>query len=131
MPVEKARILFLDDDAAFLKIVSLRLSAEGYRIKTHTDSAKAIELISQGKVDVAFVDFKMPEQNGIEVMGRIREFNSTIPLVLLTGHADAAIMEKYKHLNINGFFAKLDDLKKLGDLIQVILRGVDRSSEKR
>ena len=131
MATVKARILFLDDDKDFLKLVSRRLSADGYEVEAHTDIAKAVEFIRQGKVDVAFVDFKMPELNGIEVIGSIREFNSKIPLVLLTGHADTAIMEKYKHLNIHGFFAKLEDFKKLGDLIQVILRGVDRSSEKK
>ena len=131
MATARARILFLDDDKDFLKLVSRRLSADGHEVQSHTDISKAIELIRQGKVDVAFVDFKMPELNGIEVIGRIREFNPTIPLVLLTGHADTAIMERYKHLKIHGFFAKLDDFKKLGDLIQVILRGVDRSSEKK
>lgn len=128
MTAGKARILFLDDDASFLKLVSQRLSADGYQVTTYSDAAKAIDSIRQGKADVAFIDFKMPELNGIEVIGRIREFDLTIPLVLLTGHADAAIMSKYKHLNIHGFFAKLVDFKKLGGLIEVILRGVDRSS---
>ena len=127
----KIRILFLDDDDSFLKMVSQRLSAEGYKITAHTDCAKAIDTIRRGKVDVAFVDFKMPRLNGIEVIGQIREFDSSIPLVLLTGHTDTAIMEKYKHLNIHGFFAKLDDFKKLGNLIQVILRGIDRASKKK
>lgn len=130
MVTEKVRILFLDDDAAFLKMVSERLGSDGYQVTLQTDSTKAIESIRQGKVDVAFVDFKMPDLNGIEVIGLIREFNRTIPLVLLTGHTDITIMDSYKHLNIYGFFAKLDDLKKLSSLIQVILRGVDRSAGK-
>lgn len=127
MTAAKARILLLDDDASFLQMVSKRLSTQGYRVEAHTDSAKAIELIRQGKIDIAFVDFKMPELSGIEFVSRIREFNPTIPLMLLTGHADRAFLEKYKHLNIHGVFAKLDDFKKLGDLIEAVLRGVDRS----
>ena len=130
-PTIPARILFLDDDLSFLKILSERIRAEGYKIIAETDGTRAIELIREGQVDAAFVDFKMPQLNGIEVIARIREFDSKIPIVLLTGHADMAIMEKYKHLNIQGFFAKLDDFKKLGSLIQVVLRGVQRSSEKK
>lgn len=129
-PVLSTRILFLDDDLSFLKILSERVRSEGYKILVETDSVKAIELIREGQVDAAFVDFRMPGISGIEVIALIREFNPTIPLVLLTGHADTAIMEKYKDLNIHGFFAKLDDFKKLNNLIQVILRGIERTSQK-
>lgn len=112
-------------------MVSERMGAEGYQIVTQTKSSKAIELVREGKVDAAFVDFQMPRINGIEVIGAIRDFDPKIPLVLLTGHADTAIMEKYKHLNIHGFFAKLDDFKKLSNLIQVLLRGIERSTGKK
>ena len=69
--------------------------------------------------------------NGVEVITAIRAFNPTIPLVFLTGHADSVIMEKYKNLKIHGFFSKIDDFKKLGELLKVILRGVERAGNKK
>jgi len=126
----KPRVLFIDDDPAFLKIVSERVRHEGYESLTETNADRAIKLIREGGVDVAFVDFKMPVKNGVEVIEAIRQFNPTIPLVLLTGFADSAIMEKYKTLNIHGFFSKLDDFKKLTEILKVILRGFERSRSK-
>ena len=130
MPSKGVRILFIDDQADFLEAMAFWMKSKGHEVFTTTDPAVGLRLIRQGLVDVAFVDFKMPVMDGVEVITKIREFNQTIPVVLLTGHADEAIARNAKKLNIAGFFSKMGAFQELERVLDVVLRGLQRADAK-
>ncbi|WP_115584270.1 sigma-54-dependent transcriptional regulator [Xanthomonas dyei] len=86
-----ARILIIDDDAAFLATLQATLRSLGHSVIAASDGAKGLAQLREGGVDLAFVDFRMPGMDGIEVL-RARAGvaqAAQVPLVMLTAHVSS------------------------------------------
>jgi len=68
----KLRILAADDDATALRLLSYKLLQWGYDVVTAPDGAEALEVIREGWVDIALLDWKMPRMEGVEVCRAVR-----------------------------------------------------------
>ncbi len=83
-------ILIVDDDPYVLDSVSLLLGRYGYKVTTCNNATDAIAelLTATNKIQVVLTDIKMPQITGIELLGKIRTFNSEIPIILMTAYAE-------------------------------------------
>jgi two-component system response regulator GlrR len=78
--------LVVDDDKNILKVIKMRLEAEGYQVETFGDGDKALKMATDGVFDLALVDLKLAEKNGIELMEQIRRVNPEMPIIILTAY---------------------------------------------
>ena len=86
-----ARILVVDDNPTNIKILQMRLGAEGYDIVTAADGEEALEAARRDPPDLILLDVMMPKVDGIEVCRRLRAdptFPFT-PIILVTAMADS------------------------------------------
>jgi CheY-like chemotaxis protein len=88
-PAAAARILLVDDNKLGLIARKAVLEDAGYRITTAVEGQEAFERFGREKFDLVITDYKMPRMNGLELIRRIRERAGAVPIILISGYADA------------------------------------------
>lgn len=78
------KILIAEDNPDMLKILTLYLTKEGYEVIAVTDGEEAIAYLLEHKVDLAILDWMMPQKSGIEVCRDIRNFQLPVKVMMLT-----------------------------------------------
>ncbi|WP_068615961.1 response regulator transcription factor [Paenibacillus tuaregi] len=77
------KILIVDDDPDIVNLISEYLGREGYSIATSSIGQEALEMISQGGINLVILDIMLPHMDGFEICRRIREY-SDIPILLIS-----------------------------------------------
>ncbi len=83
----KDSILIVDDEPKLARSLSLILQRAGYVITTAADAASALELLRAGAYDLVFLDIRLPDQSGIQLLPQIHAIYPDMPVVILTAHA--------------------------------------------
>ena len=82
------KVLIVDDDVAIVRLLSVRLSKQGYDVSTAYNGRDALEAVSVEMPDVVLLDVDMPEMDGIEVCRRLKadEQSKHIQIIMVTGN---------------------------------------------
>jgi len=90
---DKAKILIIDDEQIVLDSCVQILKSGGHEISTANNGTLGLERLEDFQPDIVFVDLKMPGISGFDVCQKIREFDPTIVVVVITGYAtvDSAV----------------------------------------
>ncbi|MBN2594165.1 MAG: response regulator [Sedimentisphaerales bacterium] len=120
--IEKT-ILIADDEPSVVKILGMRLKANGYRVIAAQDGAETIELANQEEPDLIVLDIKMPGKSGYSVFQDLREAVSTraIPVVFFSALPPDQAEEKATWLGADGFISKSADPEDMLTKIKEIL----------
>ena len=84
---EKRRILIVEDEIGFAKMVKMRLESVGYEVSIAGDTYSGTQEIIRGNYDLVVLDLMMPAGGGFALLERIRKIPSkaVTPVVILTG----------------------------------------------
>jgi DNA-binding NtrC family response regulator len=87
------KILLVDDEPDIIEVIQDRLEAYGFTVITAGTGLEALKKLSAEKFDGVFLDVKMPEMGGIEVLEEIRKRDKRIPVIIITSSSsqEAAI----------------------------------------
>jgi DNA-binding NtrC family response regulator len=83
---DSPRILIVDDDYASRTIMSKILTLEGYHADMAEGGRTALSLVGKNVYQLAILDYRMPEMNGVELFARMRELRPEIVGIFLTGY---------------------------------------------
>jgi CheY-like chemotaxis protein len=83
------RILLIDDNNFGVVARKALLEEHGYSITTARDGQQGLEAFSRGTFDLVITDYKMPRMDGLELIQEIRQRTTAIPIILISGYADA------------------------------------------
>ena len=81
------RILIVDDEPRYLRLLEANLRTEGYEVATAQDGVQALDVFSAQPIDLVLLDVMMPRLDGFGVCQRLREF-SNVPIVILTARGE-------------------------------------------
>ncbi len=81
------KVLVVDDTKNIRLLLSKSLELQGYDVDTASNGKEALELLSSKSYDLAFLDIKLPEIRGTEVLRRIRDKGITTPVIIITAYA--------------------------------------------
>ncbi|MGI8950425.1 MAG: response regulator [Chitinophagaceae bacterium] len=87
------KILWVDDEIESLQSQKLFLEGKGYEVNTLTNGFDAIDFVKENNVDVVLLDETMPGITGLETLGKIKEVNSQISVVLITKNETENLMD--------------------------------------
>jgi CheY-like chemotaxis protein len=116
-------ILCVDDDVGLLLALKKRLEHAGLRVLTAGNAARALELAGAGGVDAITLDVGLPDEiDGIEAARRMRSDPQTahIPILFVTGRADAAFRTRCESVGARYFLAKPYDAEVLLHLLESV-----------
>jgi len=85
-----SRLLVIDDDFEVRKSLRMILEYDGYEVSEAATGEEGVKLIEREAPDLVFLDIKMPGMDGLEVLGRVRATNDTLPVVIVSAHGSAA-----------------------------------------
>ncbi len=87
------RVIIIDDEPAILSVLKEYIEIRRPRecvVETARDGSEGLDLLVRHRPDLVILDIDMPGPNGMVVLRKIHSLDPTIPVVMLTGKADAA-----------------------------------------
>lgn len=81
------RILVVDDEPRYVRLMEANLISEGYDVMKGYDGQSAVEMVADDKPDLVLLDVMMPGLDGFGACERIREFSS-IPIIMVTAKGE-------------------------------------------
>lgn len=109
-----ASILIVDDERAIRNTLKDVLEVENYKVETAEDGKQALEKVQNNQYDLVFTDIKMPNMDGTELLEAIvNERGSTLPVILISGHATIDIAVDAIKKGAYDFIEKPLDLNRI------------------
>ena len=115
------KILLVEDDPDLLDVTAYALRRERFVVVEATDGSQALHRLKVDRPDLLVLDSGLPKQEGITLLQRVREKDST-PVVVLTGRNDEPSILKAFSLGADDYVIKPFAAKQLAMRIRAILR---------
>lgn len=120
----KPKILLIEDDRDQIKMYQFKFEKEGFIFLAGRSGEEGIKIAKEQKPDFILLDLVLINENGIEVLEKLKKEEATkkIPVVILTNLAKGMMKEKGEELGAVGFIIKTqvnpsDLVKKIKELI--------------
>lgn len=84
--VEGIKLLLVDDEQAYVRILSKRLTKRGFDVTAAFSGIQGIQALRKQDFDVAVLDLKMEDMDGIEVLKIFKKMSPHLSVIMLTGH---------------------------------------------
>jgi DNA-binding NarL/FixJ family response regulator len=122
--VNKIKVIIADDNSFIREGMKIILSTyeEFDVIDTVNDGQEAVDYCKKHEVDVALLDVRMPNMNGVEATKLLTEQTRTKPLILTTFDDDEYILEALKN-GAKGYLLKNNDPERIRDAIKSVYNG--------
>jgi CheY-like chemotaxis protein len=109
---KKRKVLVVDDEPDFIKMIKLRLESEGYDVIVASKGTEALELVKKEKPSAVLLDILMPGMDGLEVLRKIRAQDKKLPVFMVTAFSTQERFELANELSASGFIVKTNDMKR-------------------
>ncbi len=113
------RVLVVDDEESIRELYRADLADDGYEVGLAADGGQAIRLLETFRPDLVTLDIKLPDFDGIEVLRRIRERNSTIPVILVTAFGE--FKQDFNTWASDAYIVKSHDTTELKEAVRKLL----------
>lgn len=125
---ENVRIMVVDDERGVRESFEMILKIKDYEVKTFEDGESAISSLKKDMYELAFVDYKLPGMDGIEVLKKIKEIDPNIEVIIVTAYASES-----SHANAITLGA-LEYLRKpflMEEIYELVERGLRKRRSKK
>lgn len=125
--VETAQILLIDDEDQLRKVLAEMLEVLGHKVTQASSGKEGLRIFKRKKFDMVFTDLGMPELSGWEVASRVKQIDSHMPVVMITGWGDQSSREMLSRYGVDIIVSKplrIHQVRKvLADAIELKRKG--------
>ena len=107
---DRPSLLVVDDDDVFRERLGRAIAGRGYAVRTAANADEAVALATQALPRFAVLDLRMPGDDGLVVLRRLRELAPDLRAVMLTGHGNIATVMEAVHLGAVNYLTKPADV---------------------
>lgn len=122
MQPDLIRLLFVDDEKDFVDVITKRLSKKGFDVTKVFSGPEALQAMRKGDFDIAVLDLKMAEMDGIEVLKILRKMAPELPVIILTGHGSEISAREGIKCGAMEYLSKPCDFDELVGKIRRVLK---------
>jgi two-component system, chemotaxis family, chemotaxis protein CheY len=116
------KILVVDDSSTMRRIIINTLTRIGYSDVVEAEHGKAgLEKLGQGGVEMIITDWNMPEMDGLEFVGQVRNGNPSIPILMVTTNAAKEDIVAALQAGVNNYVVKPFTPETLKEKIESLL----------
>ncbi len=122
--MSKKKILVVDDDRVFRAIICQFFESSGnkeYQVAEAENGTKALDLVKETPYDAIIMDLILPDISGIEVTKKIREFNKSIAIIIVTGAPSLETSIEAEKLGVYDYVEKPIEPENLVEMIKEAL----------
>jgi two-component system response regulator GlrR len=115
-------ILLVDDDQDLLQLLSMRLKAAGYQVKTALSGEQALAQLSAFRPHLVITDLRMDGMDGMTLFRHLQQRNPALPVIILTAHGTIPDAVDAAHQGVFRFLTKPFESKTLLEHIEKALK---------
>ncbi|NOG44755.1 MAG: response regulator [Calditrichaeota bacterium] len=112
------KILVVDDEHDIRVMLDEFLTLKNFKVKTAQDGLDALNVIDDFKPDLAIVDIKMPNMDGVDFSKTILKKNSSFSIIVITGYAAQYNIDEILEIGVKKILSKPLNFSTLYDTIQ-------------
>ncbi len=129
--MKQLNILVVDDDLEVCEFLQAFLDSEGYQVHTLIDPTQALDELREAEYHVVILDLIMPKLSGIELLDQIRNIDSDIAVIVLTGKPSVDSATESIALEVSAYITKPVSTTELRETLDRVIRkkGMVRSRE--
>jgi DNA-binding NtrC family response regulator len=134
MPVHKTassrpRLLVVDDEAPVLKVIERLALKAGFDVQTCANGGEALSILTRRPADLAMVDLRMPDVNGLDLLRQIRASVPGCEVILMTGFAAVDSAVEAIKLGAREYLTKPFDFDRLRQVLEDLRDEIQRRAQ--
>lgn len=119
------RILIIDDEEKLRRLLTRIISLEGFEVLQASDCQTALKKLEQNDIDIVLCDVKLPDGNGVELAGKIKDTYPVLEIILLTAYGNIPDGVQAIKNGAFDYITKGDDNNKIIPLLYRAMKKVD------
>jgi DNA-binding NtrC family response regulator len=127
--VSRPQLLVVDDEVAVLRIIERFARKAGFDVVTSASGAEALRALMRKPADLAMVDLRMPDVNGLELLRQIRASVPSCEVILMTGYAAVDSAVEAIKLGAREYLTKPFDFDRLREVLVAIRVEIERRAQ--
>jgi len=115
------RILIVEDEQDVRVTMYHAFSGHGYEVTTAANAATALELLAQVQVDVALLDYRLPDMDGLDLYHRIKDRQPDLLCIFVTAYATVDMIEAALDAGVCRILPKPVDIPEILDAVEKLV----------
>jgi len=127
---ELYKILIVDDEQHILDALEAAFLTTDLDIYTTDNPITALEMIKETHFHVVITDLAMPQMDGLELLRKIKEFNSFIQVIVITGYITITnALNAFRYGAVDCFFKPFEDPDQIIDAVYYCIEKMERIND--